>query len=199
MPCFLFKAKKKKFHVFLFDTHKRPRKQSQPKQTKQIIDKPKCTHQAMIATHSLSKPLNVFTPQAYKPTILNLQPNNVTILSSSISGGNWQMLRQEMRLRDHLQPTETMGLSGPDPEVVAKKRPITRMCMCQNKRVPSGRSLKLESLRGGTAPSDVSSVAERARLTPHLLDDAEREFKEILSDDLVDFERLKVPIPISCI
>ncbi|RWR97401.1 putative transmembrane protein [Cinnamomum micranthum f. kanehirae] len=137
----------------------------------------------MIATQSLSKPLNVFTPQAHKPTILNLHPNNVTILGSSISGGNWRMLRQEMRLRDHLQPTAIMGLSGPDPEVVATKRPITRMCMCQNKGVPSGRSLKLESLKGGTAFAE-----ERARLTPHLLDDAEREFKEILSHYVKDFQ-----------
>ncbi|KAJ8638964.1 hypothetical protein MRB53_015658 [Persea americana] len=129
----------------------------------------------MMATHNLSKPLNVFTPQAYKPTTLNLHPNNVTILSSSISGGNCRVLRQEMCLRDHLQPTETMGLSGPDPKAVATKNPITRMCMCQDKRVPSSRSLTLEFLRGGSL-----SVAKRARLTPHSLDDAECKFKEIL-------------------
>ncbi|XXG61612.1 hypothetical protein AAC387_Pa05g0181 [Persea americana] len=141
----------------------------------------------MMATHNLSKPLNVFTPQAHKPTTLNLHPNNVTILSSSISGGNWRVLRQEMCLRDHLQPTETMGLSGPDPKAVATKNPITRMCMCQDKRVPSSRSLTLEFLRGGPL-----SVAKRARLTPHSLDDAECKFKEILwQSDRVEFKDLE--------
>lgn len=180
-------SQKKKFHVFLFNTHIYKDQENNPNE-----NKPKRTHQAMMATHNLSKPLNVFTPQAHKPTILNLHPNNVTILSSSISGGNWRVLRQEMCLRDHLQPTETMGLSGPDPKAVATKNPITRMCMCQDKRVPSSRSLTLEFLRGGAL-----SVAKRARLTPHSLDDAECKFMKILwQRGRVEFKDLEVPIPI---
>lgn len=141
---------------------------------------------------SFSKPLHVSSPQAHKPTILNLHPNNASILNSSFYGESFQMLRGEMSIRDC---SWMPSLGGAGPEIVAFKGPLTgRRLVGKNRRVPSWRSLTLESLRGGTASLEVLLDAKKARLDPQFLDDAESKFQTILSQDPIQFHELKVPM-----